>query len=124
MTSETNTRELERLRKARGDARDRFARQMKLLERIEATAGELEKITTRWRGQLAALAELAGSPTAAAALSGLPKPDIEAATKSMDKAEVEAAIAATAPSPRRRRPRKPETAAKAPDADSAVGSSR
>jgi hypothetical protein len=122
VTSTTNTRELERLRKARRDARDRFARQMKLLERIEATAGELEKITTRWRGQLAALAELSGSPATAAALSGLPKPDIEAAARSVDRTEVDAVLAAAVSSPRRRR-RTSQTAATAPEADTPVGSS-
>jgi len=104
---------LDRLRKARGDAQERFARQMKLLEQIEATAGELAKVTARWHGQLAALAELSGSATAAADLSGLPKADIEAAIRSVDKADVDAAVAAAKPRARRRRKPDPATAATA-----------
>ena len=72
MTSTTNARELERLRKARTAAQDRFAKQMTLLEQIVATAGEREAITRRWNGQLAALAELSGGAAPAAELSGLP----------------------------------------------------
>ena len=53
MTSTTNARELDRLRKARTDAQDRFAKQMKLLEQIVPTAAEREAITKRWHGQLA-----------------------------------------------------------------------
>ena len=50
MTSTANARELDRLRKARSDAQARFARQLKLLEQIEATAHELDKVTARWHG--------------------------------------------------------------------------
>jgi hypothetical protein len=39
VTSTTNARELERLRKARTAAQDRPAKQMKLLEQILTTAG-------------------------------------------------------------------------------------
>ena len=74
-----------------------------LLEQMEATAGELAKVTDKWNGQLAALAELAGSPAAAAELSGLPKADIEAAVKASDKATVDAAVEAAKPATRRRR---------------------
>ena len=108
MTSTANARELDRLRTARSGAQEKFARQMKMLEQIEATAGDLEKVTSRWQVQLAALAELSGSTAAAAELSGLPKADIEAATRSVDKAAVDAAVAA-AKQPERRR-RKPEPA--------------
>jgi len=103
MTSTTNARELERLRQARTLAQERFARQMKLLEQITATAAEREAITKRWHGQLAALAELSGGPASAAELSGLPKADIDAAVKSVDPAEVASVIAAAQPAPRRRR---------------------
>ncbi len=103
MTSTTNARELERLRKARTDAQDRFAKQMKLLEQIVATAAEREAITRRWHGQLAALADLSGGAASAAELSGLPKADIEGAVKSVDPAEVEAVLEAAKPAPRRRR---------------------
>ena len=103
MTSTTNARELDRLRKARVDAQDRFAKQMKLLEQIVATAGEREAITKRWHGQLAALADLSGGAASAAELSGLPKADIEGAVKSVDHAEVEAVLEAAKPTPRRRR---------------------
>ena len=111
MTSTTNARELDRLRSARSEAQEKFARQVKLLEQIEATAGELEKVTSRWQVQLAALAELSGSAAAAAELSGLPKADIEAATRSVDKAEVNAAVAAAKPPVRRRRKTESATAA-------------
>ncbi len=100
MTSRTNERELDRLRQARADARGRFARQMKLLEQIEATAGDLETVTARWHVQLAALSELAGSAAAAAKLSGLPKSDIQAAARSVDKAAVDAAVQAATPAAR------------------------
>lgn len=103
MTSTANARELDRLRQARNDARERFARQMRLLEQIEATAGELERVTARWNAQLAALAQLAGSTAAAAHLAGLAKADIEAATRSVDKTTVHAAVAAAQPPARRRR---------------------
>ena len=103
MTSTTNAQELGRLRKAREAAAENFARQTKLLEQMEATAGELAKVTDKWNGQLAALAELAGSPAAAAELSGLPKADIEAAVKASDKATVDAAVEAAKPATRRRR---------------------
>jgi hypothetical protein len=103
MTSTTNARELERLRKARVDAHDRFAKQMKLLEQIVATAGEREAITKRWNGQLAALADLSGGAANAAELSGLPKADIEAAVKNVDRADVEAVLEAAKPAPPRRR---------------------
>lgn len=108
MTSTANARELDRLRSARADAQEKFARQVKLLEQIEATAGDLEKVTSRWQVQLAALAELSGSAAAAAELSGLPKADIEAATRSVDKAAVVAAVAAAKPPARR--VRKPASA--------------
>lgn len=103
MTSTTNAQELGRLRTAREDAAERFAKQMKLLEQLESTAGELAKVTDKWNGQLAALAELAGSPAAAADLSGLAKSDIEAAVKATDKAAVDAAVEAAKPATRRRR---------------------
>jgi hypothetical protein len=102
MTSTTNARELDRLRKARTDAQDRFAKQMKLLEQIVATAAQREAITKRWHGQLAALADLSGGAASAAELSGLPKADIEGAVKSVDRAEVEAVLEAAKPAPRRR----------------------
>lgn len=76
---------------------------MKLLEQLESTAGELAKVSDKWNGQLAALAELAGSPAAAADLSGLAKSDIEAAVKATDKAAVAAAVEAAKPATRRRR---------------------
>jgi len=103
MTSTTNARELDRLRKARVDAQDRFAKQMKLLEQLGATAGERDAITKRWNGQLAALADLSGGAANAAELSGLPKAEIEAAVKSVDRADVDAVLEAATPTPRRRR---------------------
>jgi hypothetical protein len=103
VTSTTNARELERLRKARTQAQERFAKQMTLLEQIEATAGQREAITRRWNGQLAALAELSGGAANAAELSGLPKADIEAAVKRADRADVAAVIEAANPTARRRR---------------------
>ncbi len=103
VTSTTNARELERLRKARTAAQDRFAKQMTLLEQIVATAGEREAITRRWTGQLAALADLSGGAASAAELSGLPKADIEAAVKSVDRADVAAVMEAANPAVRRRR---------------------
>ena len=69
MTSTTNARELDRLREARTEAQERFAKQMKLLEQIVSTAGEREAITKRWNGQLAALAEPSGGAAPAAELS-------------------------------------------------------
>jgi hypothetical protein len=105
VTSTTNARELNRLRKARTAAQDRFVKQMNLLEQIAATAGEREAITRRWNGQLAALAELSGGAAPAAELTGLPKTDIGAAVKSVDRAEAAAVIeAATAVVRRRRKP--------------------
>ena len=62
MTSTTNARELERLRKGRTAAHERFAKQMKPLEQIVATAGEREAITRPWNGQLAALADSPAEP--------------------------------------------------------------
>jgi hypothetical protein len=103
MTSTTNARELDRLRKARTDAQDRFAKQMKLLKHIVATAVEREAIIKRWHGQLAALADLSGGAASAAELSGLPRADIEAAAKNVDRTEVEAVLEAAKPAPRRRR---------------------
>lgn len=103
MTSTANARELDRLRSARSEAQEKFARQVKLLEQIEATAGDLEKVTSRWQVQLAALAELSGNAAAAAELSGLPKTDIEAAARSADKEAVDAAVAAAKPPARRQR---------------------
>jgi hypothetical protein len=103
VTSTTNARELERLRKARTAAQQRFAKQMTLLEQIVATAGEREAITGRWNGQLAALAELSGGAANAAELSGLPKADIEAAGKRVDRSEVQAMMEAANPAVRRRR---------------------
>ena len=103
VTSTTNARELERLRKARTAAQERFAKQMKLLEQIAATAGEREAITRRWNGQLAALAELSGGAAPAAQLSGLPKADIDAAIKRADRADVAAVMDAANPAVRRRR---------------------
>ena len=76
---------------------------MKLLEQIVATAGEREAITRRWNGQLAALAELSGGAAPAAELSGLPKADIEAAVKRVDRADVAAVMEAANPAVRRRR---------------------
>jgi hypothetical protein len=104
VTSTTNARELERLRKARMQAQERFAKQMKLLEQIAATAGAREAITRRWNGQLAALAELSGGAAYAAELSGLPKADIEAAVnRVVDRADVAAVMQAANPALRRRR---------------------
>ena len=103
VTSTTNARELDRLRKARTAAQERFAKQMKLLEQIAATAGEREAITRRWTGQLAALAELSGGAANAAELSGLPKADIDAAIKRADRADMQAVIEAANPTVRRRR---------------------
>jgi hypothetical protein len=76
---------------------------MKLLEQIVATAAEREAITKRWHGQLAALADLSGGAANAAGWSGLPKADIEAAVKSVDRADVETVLEAAKPTPRRRR---------------------
>ena len=120
MTSTSNARELDRLRNARGEALAKFARQVKLLQQIEATAGDLEKVTSRWRVQLAALAELSGGAAAAAELSGLPKADIEAATRSVDKAAVAAAVAAAKPATRRRRKSQSDTPADAQSSGTAV----
>jgi hypothetical protein len=103
VTSTTNARELDRLRKARTAAQERFAKQMTLLEQILATAGEREAITRRWNGQLAALAELSGEAATAAELTGLPKADIEAAVKSVDRADVAAVMDAAKPTARRQR---------------------
>jgi hypothetical protein len=104
MTSTTNARELDRLRKARMQAQAQFAKQMKLLEQIAATAGEHEAITRRWNGQLAALAELSGGAANAAELSGLPKADIEAAVnRVVDRADVGAVMEAANLAVRRRR---------------------
>ena len=103
VTSTTNARELDRLRKARTAAQARFAKQMTLLEQIAATAGEREAITRRWREQLAALAELSGGAAPAAELTGLPKADIDAAVKRADRADVTAVIEAAKPTARRRR---------------------
>lgn len=104
MTSTTNARELDRLRQARTGAQERFAKQMRLLEQIEATAAEREAVTATWTAQIAALAELSGSSANAAELSGLAKADIEAAVKSVDGAAVQAALDASIPkAPRRRR---------------------
>jgi hypothetical protein len=119
MTSTTNAQELGRLRKAREEAAEKFARQTKLLEQLETTAGELAKVTDKWNGQLAALAELAGSPAAAAELSGLAKADIEAAVKASDKATVDAAVEAAKPATRRRRT--PASGAAAADGGTQVG---
>ena len=52
MTSTTNAQELGRLRKAREEAAQKFARQTKLLEQLETTASELAKVTDKWNGQL------------------------------------------------------------------------
>jgi hypothetical protein len=103
VTSTTNAQELDRLRKARTQAQERFAKQMKLLEQIAATAGEREAITRRWNGQLAALAELSGGAAPAADLSGLPKADIDAAVRRVDRADVAAMLDAAKPTTRRRR---------------------
>jgi hypothetical protein len=119
MTSTTNAHELGRLRKAREEAAQKFARQTKLLEQLETTAGELAKVTVKWNGQLAALAELAGSPAAAAELSGLPKSEIDAAVKTSDKATVDAAVEATKPPTRRRRA--PASAASSADGGTQTG---
>jgi hypothetical protein len=110
VTSTTNARELERLRTARTAAQERFAKQMKLLEQIVATAGEREAITKRWNGQLAGLAELSGGAANAAELSGLPKADIDAAVKRADRADVTAVIEAANPAVRQR-PKPAEDAA-------------
>ncbi len=116
MTSTANARELDRLRSARSEAQAKFARQVRVLEQIEATAGDLQKVTSRWQVQLAALAELSGSAAAAAELSGLPKADIEAAARNADKTAVDAAVAAAKPPARRRR--KPESATRSSGATS------
>lgn len=123
MTSTKNARELERLQKARTEAQERFAKQMRLLEQIEATAGEREAITRRWHGQLAALADLSGGASSAADLSGLPKAEIETAVKSVEPSEVQAAVeAAAAPTPRRRRNRSAASAER--PAPAATGSAQ
>jgi hypothetical protein len=121
MTSTTNAQELGRLRKAREEAAQKFARQTKLLEQLETTAGELAKVTVKWNGQLAALAELAGSLAAAAELSGLPKSDIDAAVRTSDKATVDAAVEAAKPATRRRRARASGTAPADGGAQAGVG---
>lgn len=122
MTSTANARELDRLRRARSEAQEKFARQVKLLEQIEATAGDLEKVTSRWQVQLAALAALSGNAAAAAELSGLPKSDIEAAAGSADKVAVEAAVAAAKPPARRqRKPAATSAAAAGPSGAAAAG---
>jgi hypothetical protein len=102
MTTTTNAQELGRLRNARQAAAEKFARQTKLLEQLESTAGELATVTDKWNGQLAALATLAGSTAAAADLSGLAKSDIDSAVKASDKAAVDAALEAAKPRTRRR----------------------
>lgn len=104
MTSLSNAREIEHLRTARTAAADRFARQMKLLGQLEATAGDLTAVTGRWHSQLAALAKLAGSTQAAAELAGLAKPDVELAVKTSTPDAVEAAIDAATPPGKRTRP--------------------
>ena len=82
MTSLSNARGVEELRAARTAAADRFARQMRLLGQLEATARDLAAVTGRWHSQLAALAKLSGSAQAAAELTGVTKTDIDnAATK-------------------------------------------
>lgn len=70
-------------------------------------------MTSRWQVQLAALADLSGSAATAAELSGLPKADIEAATRTVDKAVVGAAVAAAKPPARRVRKPASATAANA-----------
>jgi hypothetical protein len=55
-----------RLRKAREEAQQKFARQTQVLEQMKSTAGELANVTARWNGQLSALAELADSAASAA----------------------------------------------------------
>jgi hypothetical protein len=103
MTSTTNARGLEQLRQARGEARERFARQMKLLAQLEATAAERETVTRRWRVQLAALAELAGGASLAAAQTGLAKAEVEAAVRAADRAAINETLEALRPAQRRRR---------------------
>ncbi len=61
---------------------------MKLLEQIVATAGHREAITRRWNWQLAGAGRTPGGTAPAAELSGLPTGDIEAAVKSVDRADV------------------------------------
>jgi hypothetical protein len=122
MTSTTNARELERLRKARTAAQERFAKQMTLLEQIVATAGDREAITRRWTGQLAALAELSGGAAPAAELSGLPKADIQAAVKRADHADVAAVMQAAKPTVRRRRKPSAGAASDGAAGDGAAGS--
>jgi hypothetical protein len=112
MTSATNATELDRLRRARTQAQEQFARQMALLDEIEKTAGELDQLNRRWSNQLAALADLSGSAATAAEISGLPKAQIEAAVKAASPDEVKAAADLAGSAPRRRRRR----SAKAVDA--------
>jgi hypothetical protein len=103
MTSTTNAQEVGRLKKAREEAQAKFKRQGKLLEQLESTAAERQRVTDRWSAQLAALADLAGGSAAAADLSGVAKGEIEAAVKGVDRVAVEVALEAAKPPPPRRR---------------------
>jgi uncharacterized coiled-coil protein SlyX len=113
MTSTTNAQEVGRLKKAREQAQARFKRQTKLLEQLEATAAERQRVNQKWSAQLAALADLAGSAAAAADLSAVAKGEIEAAVKGTDRSAVEAALEAAKPPPPRRRRGKSATGAPA-----------
>ena len=97
MTSDTNARELDRLRGARTAASERFSRQLKLMGLLETTAGELNRVRAKWSAQLVALVELAGNAAVAADVVGLPRADVDAAIKVADRGDVEAVLAATLP---------------------------
>lgn len=103
MTSTTNAHEVGRLKKAREQAQAKFKRQAKLLEQLESTAAERQRVHEKWSAQLAALAELTGGAVAAADLSGVAKGEIEAAAKGVDRSAVQAALDAAKPPPPRRR---------------------
>ncbi|WAX58525.1 hypothetical protein M6B22_07105 [Jatrophihabitans cynanchi] len=103
MTSTTNAQEVGRLKRAREEAQAKFKRQAKLLEQLEATAAERQRVNEKWSAQLAALAELTGGAAAAADLSGVTKGEIEAAVKGVNRGAVDAALEAAKPPPPRRR---------------------
>lgn len=121
MTSTTNAQEVGRLKKAREQAQAKFKRQAKLLEQLEATASERQRIHDKWSAQLAALAELTGSASAAADLSGVAKGEIEAAVKGADRGAVDAALEAAKPPPPRRRSGKASVSTAAAGAPAGAG---
>jgi hypothetical protein len=118
MTSTTNAQAIGRLKKAREQAQAKFKRQAKLLEQLETTAAERQRVNDKWSAQLAALAELAGNAAAAGELSGVGRTEIEAAAKAADRSAVDAALEAAAPAAPRRRSRTAAATVAAADAAS------